>query len=140
MGRFWLGCGILVSLLALSIFLHLSGESTHTAISHDLDLAADAILNGNISKAHQLEHQAYQTWQKRWCGTAAATDHAPMDEIDSLFAALEMYRKNGDHSAFAAYCARISILVEAVGECQTITWWNLLQYCPLRHFQNGLSQ
>ena len=126
MGRFWLGLGILLLLLAVGFFVHWSADSAHSAIAQTLDSAAEEMLQNNITAAHQLAQEAHAAWDKNWHSTAAFADHAPMDEIDSLFAALALYRQTGKHQEFAAYCARIAMLIRAMGESQTFNWWNLL--------------
>lgn len=126
MGRFWLGFGILVLLLGVGIFIHFCADNTQTAIADDLDSAAALALNNDADAAFDLAQKAMTDWNKNWHNTASFADHAPMDEIDSLFAGLAVYQKTNALADFAAYCARISMLVRAIGESQTITWWNLL--------------
>ena len=92
MGRFWLGLGILLLLLAVGFFVHWSADGVHSAIARTLESAAEKILQNNISAAHQLAQDAHAAWDKNWQSTAAFADHAPMDEIDSLFAAHALYR------------------------------------------------
>ena len=70
--------------------------------------------------------QAQEKWQQQWHSVAALADHAPMDEIDGLFAQMETYSKAGAAVDAAACCARLSKLVAAVGEAHSLNWWNLL--------------
>jgi len=49
-----------------------------------------------------------------------------MDEIDSLFAQLEVFRQAGLWGDFSACCRRLSRLIEAMAEAHSLTWWNLL--------------
>lgn len=126
MGRFLLGVGILVLFLVAGLWISYSMDSVHQTISQTLDDAAACSLNGDLAEGITLAGAAQQQWQRHWHGTAAVADHAPMDEIDGLFAQLETYGKAGHCETFAAYCARLSQLVSAMGEAHSLNWWNLL--------------
>ena len=55
-----------------------------------------------------------------------AADHAPMDEIDSLFAQMEVYAQARDSLHFGSYCARLAELITAVSDAHQLNWWNFL--------------
>ena len=126
MGRFWLGIGILVVFLVLGFWVTYAMDNVHSEISKTLDDAVAQTLGGDLTEGIALARQAKDRWQSHWRGTASVADHAPMDEIDGLFAQLETYGQAGLSGEFAAYCARLSNLVIAVGEAHSLTWWNLL--------------
>lgn len=126
MGRFWLGIGILVLFLVLGLWVAHTMDDVHLAIGQMLDQAAEQSLDGDLEAGFLLAQQARSHWQAHWHGTASVADHAPMDEIDGLFAQLDAYRQSERPSDFAAYCARLSALIVAVGEAHSLTWWNLL--------------
>lgn len=126
MGRFWIGAGILVLLLAVGLWVSYTMDTTHESIGKTLDQAAADALKGDLESGFALAQQARSQWQANWTRTATVADHAPMDEIDGLFAQLEAYRQSRRPDDFAAYCARLSALVAAVGEAHSLTWWNLL--------------
>ena len=126
MGRFWLGIGILVLFLALGLWVAHTMVAVHNTISQTLDRAAVQALEGDLESGFVLAQQARNHWHARWHGTASVADHAPMDEIDGLFAQLDAYRQSERPSDFAAYCARLSALITAVGEAHSLSWWNLL--------------
>ncbi len=126
MGRFWLGIGILVLFLVLGFWTGHTMDDVHQTISQTLENAATKSLSGDLTEGIALAQQAQSQWQSHWHGTASVADHAPMDEIDGLFAQLETYGKAGLTETFAAYCARLSQLVSAMGEAHSFTWWNLL--------------
>jgi len=126
MGRFWLGIGILVLFLVLGLWVAHAMDDVHQSIGQALDTAAQAALSGQLDKGIALAQQAHSSWLSRWHGTACVADHAPMDEIDGLFAQLTVYSQIGQHKDFAACCTRLSALVLAVGEAHSLTWWNLL--------------
>lgn len=126
MGRFWLGIGILVVFLVLGLWVTYAMDNIHSEISQTLERAATQTLSGDLTEGITLVQQAKDRWQSHWHGTASVADHAPMDEIDGLFAQLEAYGQAGLSTDFATYCARLSNLVAAVGEAHSLTWWNLL--------------
>lgn len=126
MGRFWLGIGILVVFLVLGFWVTYAMDNVHSEISQTLEKAATQTLSGDLTEGITLVQQAKDRWQSHWHGTASVADHAPMDEIDGLFAQLEAYGQAGLSADFATYCARLSNLVAAVGEAHSLTWWNLL--------------
>ena len=115
MGRFLLGIGLMLALLAAGLFVSHAAEDIHTPVSALLIQAAEA-------EDPVAAMAAREKWGSHWHAAAAFSDHAPMDEIDGLFAQLE--DKSG--TELAALCRRIASLVSAVAEAHKLTWWNLL--------------
>ena len=126
MARFWLGVGILLTFLALGLWIAVAMDGIHQQISSTLEQAALQTLDGDLDTGIALVSQAHDRWERNWHAAAAVADHAPMDEIDSLFAQLQLYGTTRQATEFAAYCTRLSQLVTAMGEAHTLTWWNLL--------------
>ena len=126
MNRFWLGVGILVSFLVLSLWCGWVMGSFHTDLAERMETASREALAGDLEKAVTEADRVQRSWQAHWHTTAALADHAPMDEIDSLFAQLEAYARAEKATEFAAYSARLSRLLHATGEAHLPTWWNLL--------------
>lgn len=124
--RFWSGVGVLVLLLSLGIWVAKSMESTHEAVASHLEQAAREVLSGDMKQGAQALENARQLWQQRRYLTAAVADHAPMEEIDSIFSQLDSYAAAGDRVSFAAWCSRVARLVEAIGEAHKLTLQNLL--------------
>ena len=48
-----------------------------------------------------------------------------MEEIDALFAEVEVYAAAREETDFAAGCAALSRKVEAMGQAHGASWWNL---------------
>lgn len=126
MGRFWLGIGLLAAFLALGLWVSTEATDAHTSIAQILEQATEKTLAGDFSAGKALAQKAARQWEKSWHGTASIADHDPMDEIDGLFAQLDIYSKADRPTAFAACCARLAKLVSAVGEAHSLNWWNLL--------------
>lgn len=125
MVRFWLGAGLLAAFLGFSLWVGVAIEQTQDPISAQLEQAAAACLQGDPREGYRLAQQAHTTWQTNWHWVAAVSDHAPMDEIDSLFAQMDFYAQAGQTGDFAAYCTRLAQLVLAVAEAHSLHWWNL---------------
>lgn len=126
MGRFWVGVGLLVLFLALGVWVACTMDDVHQNIAQTLDQASAQTVSGNLDAGQALVRQARSDWEAHWNRTASVADHAPMDEIDALFAQLEVYGQTGQAGNFAAYCAHLAKLVAAVGEAHSLTWWNLM--------------
>lgn len=125
MKRFWIGVGMLGVLLAVSIWAMAAAGRVHTPISEQLEEAAEESLAGDFFEGILLARQARQQWQQHRESVAAGANHEPMDEIDSLFAQAEVYAQTKQAVKFAACCARLSKLVEAMGESHRLSWWNI---------------
>lgn len=126
MSRFWIGIALLVVFLCLGVWVTWSMNDIHEPISRTLEEAAEAALAGDLKAGTALAAEALDTWERHWHGTAAVADHAPMDEIDGLFAQAEIYAQTGSTADFAAICGRLAKLITAIGEAHSPGWWNLL--------------
>ncbi len=126
MKRCWIGIGLLVLFLAAGLWVMAEMDTAHRRISRDLEQAVEQTLSGETEQGVLLAQQAKQHWEDARRGTACVADHEPMEEIDSLFARLEVYAREGQALEFAACCARLSALVQAMGEAHSLQWWNIL--------------
>lgn len=126
MGRFWLGIGILLLSLLLGFWIGDYMDQIHLTIADTLDRAAEQAMAGDMEAAQVTAQKGKSEWKKHWHFSAVVADHAPMDEIDGLLAQLEYYNRSGQKGDFAACCARISLLVQAMSEAHSLKWWNLL--------------
>ncbi len=95
-------------------------------IGESMARAAEAALREDWAEAEALAGQARARWEKYWNFCAAFADHGPMENINGLFAQLEVYTQSRDIQNFAAVCAQLSEDTKAIGEAQSLTWWNLL--------------
>lgn len=126
MKRFWIGLGLLLSILAVGLWTTGEMGRIHTAISESLIQSAQAAQDGQWSEADEFAAKAVEKWKDSWHFSAALTDHTVLDEIDGLFAETEVYRKNRNAVAYAASCARLAEQIHAVQEGHELSWWNLL--------------
>lgn len=126
MRRFWVGIILLGALLCGGLVSTAVMDRIHKPISRELKEAAEAALSGNISEGAVLAMEAKASWEKHWQAIAAAADHEPMDEINGLFAMLEIYAREEEKTDFAACCAQLARLIQAMSGAHSLTWWNLL--------------
>ncbi len=126
MKHFLLGLGILAALLAIGFWVQTSMDSVHLEISHTLEQASQQTLDGNWEQGQALVDRAKGDWEDHWRKTASIADHTRMDEIDSLFAQLEIYGQTRQTGRYSAICAQLAVLVEVVAEEHRLSWWNLL--------------
>ena len=126
MKRFWLGIGILAVLLAAGIGLTVGITAVHTKLSRDLDGACEAVQKGDWDAAVALAESAKASWMRCRRFVASFVDHEPLEQMDSLFSELEIYRNQHLPTDYAAVCTHLSHLSEAIGESHALTWWNLL--------------
>ena len=123
MGRFWLGVGILAGLFVLGIWVAQQTETTHTQIVGYLEQATKT---ESPAQRYLLAEKAEEKWRAGRRSIAAVSDHAPMDEIDSLFAQMDICRSAGLMESFSIFCARTAEQIRALYEAHSLTWWNLL--------------
>lgn len=126
MKRGKVGIGILAGLLVLCMLATVTMRRRNEPIARILAAASDLAAAGEWEEAKKLAGKARGDWEKRWHFTAVFADHTPMEDIDGLFARLEVYEKQEDRTAFAAVCADLSVKIEAMGDAHGINWWSLL--------------
>lgn len=125
MKRLWQGIALLLVLLLIGIGITAAMDSIHSDTAAQLSRAAEAARDGNWDTAAGLLSQSKAAWEKHWVLTATAANHGPMEQIDSLYAMLEVFVQ-GQAPQFPAVCAQLSKLTEAVGEAHRFSLENLL--------------
>lgn len=126
MKRCYFGAALLTALLVVSLLAVGKMSRLHTDIAAGLaDAAADS-LSGETQRAGETIEKARRAWEENWHFSAALSDHEPMEQVDSLFAELEVYRSTRDIEAIAAVCAQLSNAIDAMADAHACTWWNLL--------------
>lgn len=123
MKRIWIGIGLLSLLLALGILASRQMEQTHQQICDQLKQACET---SQWEEAAALGESAQRQWSQNRHFTASLADHGDVDQIDGLFAQLEVYRRHEDSLSYAATCAYLSEAITALQEAHRLTWWNLL--------------
>ena len=126
MKRFWIGIGVLAALLIAGWITTTAIERCHAPISQALEQACQAALEGNWAQAVAYSEEAEQKWQRCRDFTAAFTDHDILEEMESLFSEAQVFRQAEDMLSFAAVCAHLSRLADAVAQSHLPKWQNLL--------------
>lgn len=126
MKRSWIGFGLLLALLAISLTVTIAVTRIHEPIEKDLKQAAECATLGDWVNADRFFHQAKDRWKTWEHFRASIADHTPVEEIESAFALLEVYCYTQEEAAFAAECCALATRVAAVGEAHELVWWNLL--------------
>ena len=120
------GLGILFVFLGLGLWGSYAMSRFHEPVSDALEQAAQTALAGDLELAVQDAKAAQAKWERRWNQVAVLADHTPMDEIDAMFARLEIYGQSGNAADFAAHCNQLATLISATAEAHELSWWNLL--------------
>lgn len=126
MKRLWVGILVLAVFLAASLLLSWYLPQLHRALSDDLSAAAQAAEKSDWEEATRLAGGAKQRWERNRHFVASFTDHEPLENLDSLFEELEVYRTAALPVDYAATCIHLSQLCLAIAESHCLTWWNLL--------------
>lgn len=126
MKRSWIGFFLLIILLALGILGTWAMEQVHDPIARDLQLAAEGCLKNNWSKAAFHTAKAKNEWEKWQLLRACLTDHDPMEQIDALFCALDVYGRGRETIAFSALAREMAVKIQAIGDAHGLVWNNIL--------------
>ncbi len=126
MKRFWIGVVLLIGLLAGGIWLSTGLSDIHENLSWQLAQASAAAAQGDWERANGYLSQAGQNWQRYRPVTAAFTDHAPLEELERLFAQAEICRSLSLEADCAYVCSSLSQICKAIAESMELPWWNML--------------
>jgi len=126
MVRGWFGLAILIAFLLLGFLTAGVMDNAHLPTEKLLAQAAEKTLAGDFDGAVALGMEAKNRWDKHWNGTATVADHSPMDDVDSLFAEMEIYAATEEKPHFAAVCQELSQRIQAVAGAHRFSWWNIL--------------
>ena len=125
MKRSRFGFGLLLFLLVLGAASALWMVKVMEPMSDAMEQAGNAALRQDWTRAEAAFGDVRQDWDRRFPLFAALTDHEPMENINGLFAQLEVYSACRDPQGFAALCAQLARDLEAMGEAHSLTWWNV---------------
>ena len=126
MKHFWIGLGVILGLVAVSLWGWWTLERIHQPVHDALDAAAEAVLAEDWDRASALAHQARAGWEKHQKTAAALTGHETIEEMDRQFDLLDLFRQLRDKDAFAETALTLANLAETAAQSQRLTWWNLL--------------
>lgn len=124
--RLWIGIGILAILLAMGIGLLWGSGVFFEELSQDLQQAGDFALAGNWQAAGEKVEKSREKWEAYRPFWASFTDHEPVEQMQNLFAQLELYRTRQLEVEFAAVCRNLVHVAEAIDESHSLRWWSVL--------------
>lgn len=126
MKRIWIGAALLVLMLVSGILVAEFMERSHSPNAEDLNQAAALAMDGSWNKAEALAAKARKNWAKTRALTAAFVDHEPMEEIEGLFAKIDVCAAERNRLDFSSTCAYLARLMEALGESHSLNLRNLM--------------
>lgn len=126
MKRIRFGAALLVLLLALGICSGALLEKTWQTQSKNLDRAARLAADGDWAGADALWEEARARWERHPVLIAALFHHDLIDEIEGLFAQLEVFSAERRAVSFASTCVYLSRQLESLGRIHSFNPENLL--------------
>ena len=103
MKRSWIGFALLLVLLAGGIAATWGMAKCHEPIARDLENAAKTALQGDMAQGEVLMLQAREAWGRSRHLGACFADPPPMEEIDALFAEVEVYAAAREETDSVSY-------------------------------------
>lgn len=126
MKRLYIGIFVLTLLFSLGLFVSFSINRMYAPIAELLEDATKAALQENLPAAKEQAEKARTLWEKHKNATATVADHTPMEDIDHLFAEMEIYANAKEFPHLAACCAQLAVMVRDMGDAHKLNLWNLL--------------
>ena len=126
MKRLWIGAALLVILLLLGIGSTLAMEKIHAPIARQLESASEAAISGHWQEARILVAGAKVRWEQHRKFVACISNHEALEAADARFARLDSLERLGESFAFAAACAELSAMFDALADMQDFSFQNLM--------------
>lgn len=126
MNRLWIGIALMVLLLAMGVGLLWGSVAFFGSISHEMELSCEAALADNWAQACQTVKNCRSKWDQYCRFWSAFTDHAPIEQVQTLFTQLEIYEAQQLKVEFATCCQALAREAEAIEESHGLAWWSVL--------------
>lgn len=126
MKHLYLGAGILLAVLVLSLIALGLISGSLNRISGRLDQAWEACQTGNYEDAVRAGDRAFEQWEKARGLTASLVDHGPLDEINQTFARLEACGRLSEWDEFAQACRELQSMVQELMSRERPYYYNIL--------------
>ena len=126
MNRLWIGIGLLVILLGMGLGLLWGSHVFFTEFSENVEQAGHLAMSGNWQAAGQKVAKSKAQWDRFHNFWSAFTDHEPMEQMENLFAQLELYQSQQMEIDFSAVCRSLSHMARAIQESHGVKWWSIL--------------
>ena len=126
MRRLWLGVGLLLALLSIGLGLLIFSDGFFREFSANLEAASQLALAEDWAAATEKAEKSREMWDLSHRFFSASTDHEPIEEIQELFALLEIYAREHMAAEFSCVCQSLAHLGEAINESHNLHWWSIL--------------
>lgn len=126
MNRFLIGLTVLALLLAAAAAAGVYTGQTLEPMTSLLDTAGEAALGGHWPPARDSFREAQARWQRHRPLLAALSDHAPLEQADSLFHQLGLCLLTRDEATFALLSAQLSETLRTLRDIHRPSWENIL--------------
>lgn len=126
MKRSIFGVGMLGFLLVACLLAQNRMAAAHSPTAKLVEKAGQLALAEDWEGAETAFRQAAQRWQDCRSLTASLADHTPMEDVEGLFAQLEIFAEQQETTQFAALCRELAGRVEAMADAHVMSLWNVL--------------
>ena len=126
MNRFLIGLGVLALLLAAAVLAGVFTDDAVEPMALLLDNAGEEALQGRWSPARDCFREARSQWLRRRRALAALSDHAPLEQADSLFHQLGLCLLIRDETTFSLLSAQLSETLRTLRDLHSPTWETIL--------------
>ena len=124
--RFYWGLGLLPLFLALGLLVSYAITQIQDPIVNSFSQAAQAAVEGDLETGIALADQAKQRWHRYRAVVASVVDHSQLDSIEQLLGEALIFAKTRDAEHFAACCAQLAQLTEALANGHIPSLENIL--------------
>lgn len=124
MKRSRFGIGLLAALLMLSLLADRAAVRYHGSVAQNLETASHSALAGDWNRTVQLSRAAMACWERCRPFRSAIGNQASMEQVDSLFARLDICLQRETCSDTAGLCAEIAQQVRDLSPSGN--WWDIV--------------
>ena len=93
--------------------------------SENLNRAAILASDGDWVNARNLLAEAQAEWEEKQLLLAVLCQHEPIEQIDGLFAQLEVFSESRRTASFSSTCVFLSKLIDSLGRSHNLNLKNL---------------
>ena len=125
MKRIWFGVVLLILILVLGLISSTFMKETWLKQSENLNRAAILASDGDWVNARNLLAEAQAEWEEKQLLLAVLCQHEPIEQIDGLFAQLEVFSESRRTASFSSTCVFLSKLIDSLGRSHNLNLKNL---------------
>ena len=124
MKRIWFGVGLLIALLLLGLLCGFLVERSQLVGAEKLERASAFAAEGDWAAAKTALAEAKQLWNQKRPLITVLCDHEPIEQVEKLYAKLEIFADERSIISFRSACAELSYQLEALGRSHSFTLGN----------------